>query len=77
MKPVTGFWIFAACAALGLGLTNMNAQPTLAQIEASARKETAMRMAERGAAPAVIDCILNPPAFSWHCKDLLKAMSVK
>ena len=67
-----GFWGFCGCVAIAIGIANMNPGPSDHEINAMARKEVAVRLAERGASPAVIQCVLDPPRFSSRCVEIMK-----
>jgi hypothetical protein len=71
--PLFGFWIFLGCVAVAIGLANMNPGPSALEINAMARKDVAVRLAERGATPAAVQCILDPPIFSSRCRDIFAA----
>lgn len=68
--PWVAFWAFMGCVALAFGMANINPQPGVNEINAMARKETAAALAARGASPAVIQCVLNPPTFSFRCYSI-------
>lgn len=67
-----GFWLFLGCVALAIGIANLNAGPSVPEINAMARRETAAKLAERGESPEVIQCVLDPPVFSSRCYEISK-----
>lgn len=59
--PVVSFWIFMSCVALAVAVNCIN--PSANEINASARKEAAVRLADHGASAAEVQCVLDPPMF--------------
>lgn len=68
---ILGAWIFAACCVLAIGYASQG--PNRWEIEAMARKDTAVELAKRGASALIVNCILDPPRLSYYCVEAMRA----